>query len=112
MDCCKALMDIRKDSTSPSINDEISAVFRVLAQRGAEEKKSYGVLEFVLPEEQVEFNQACEVGKFFSVLWEFSEWLRQRYKHKSAPRGAFKEHEETRAAFYKIMEDEDLSLDG
>jgi hypothetical protein len=40
------------------------------------------ILKYNLPEEQAEFNQACNAGKLVGALWNFSQnTLRQYRKH-------------------------------
>lgn len=43
------------------------------------------VLEFELPADQEELNYAQQGWKFYSMICDFDEWLRRRYKH-SAPK--------------------------
>ena len=46
---------------------------------------SKAVLEFSLPEEQAEFEQACAAASYQAALSEFREWLRAERKYKEAP---------------------------
>jgi len=39
------------------------------------------ILEFNLPEDQVDFKLANDAGKMHAALWEYNEWLRQILKH-------------------------------
>ena len=39
------------------------------------------ILEFNLPEDDIEFQCANNAGEVLSALWDFREFLRQRYKH-------------------------------
>ena len=39
------------------------------------------ILEFNLPEDDVEFQTANNAGKMKSVLWEMDNWLRAKIKH-------------------------------
>jgi hypothetical protein len=41
------------------------------------------ILEFNLPEEQVEFEQAVNASKYSSVLWDLDQLLRNKTKYAS-----------------------------
>ena len=39
------------------------------------------ILKFNLPEEQVEFEEAINAGKYYSVLWDLDQYLRNFVKY-------------------------------
>lgn len=39
------------------------------------------ILEFQLPEDQLEFDLAVKGSKMHLVLWEMDQWLRAQYKY-------------------------------
>jgi len=39
------------------------------------------ILEFNLPEDQIDFDLAVNGSKINLVLWEMDQWLRQQYKY-------------------------------
>ena len=41
------------------------------------------ILEFSLPEEQYEFNNAIKGGDWKDVCWQMDQWLRAQYKYMS-----------------------------
>ena len=47
------------------------------------------ILEFNLPEEQFEFDQASNASKYCTALWELEQFLRDKTKH--APDSVTKE---------------------
>lgn len=112
IECCNALMALRKRGAF-SVQEEVEVVFKVLAQRGKEVKRSQGVLEFDLAEERTDFELACKAGALYSVLWDMAEWLRRRYKHEGPRKGinVVGENEETRKAFYEILDEHGVDLD-
>ena len=43
------------------------------------------ILEFTLPDEQAEFEQACAAASYQAALSTFREWLRAERKYNAAP---------------------------
>lgn len=69
------------------------------------------IIKFKLPEEQAEFDITNAASKMHSVLYEFSEWLRQRYKHSDPPNNmAFIEYEEIKKTFFEMLADNNIQL--
>ena len=69
------------------------------------------IIEFDLPTENDELTTAMNGGTYHSVLCEFSEWLRRKYKHVEAPSpAAHVEHEEICTKFYEFINDYNVEL--
>jgi len=71
------------------------------------------ILKFNLNEEQYEFEQAVNAGKYHSVLWDLDQFLRSKTKYASDDAT-----EEQLAAYYalrdelhKLMEEYNITLD-
>jgi len=71
------------------------------------------ILEFDLNEEQYEFEQAVNAGKFRSVLWDLDQLLRNKTKY--APDDTTEEqiaaYYELRDELHKLMEEHNITLD-
>ena len=67
-----------------------------------------GSLSFNLPEEQVEFDQACKAGDMYSVLCEFDGELRNHLKHDSHPYWDGATVEEIRKILNDLMMDRSI----
>jgi hypothetical protein len=70
-------------------------------------------IEFNLPDEQYEFEQAVNAGKYRTVLWDLDQFLRSKTKYASDDAT-----EEQLAAYYalrdelhKLMEEYNITLD-
>ncbi len=64
-------------------------------------------LHFDLPEEQEEYELANKAWPMQSAIYEFSNFLRYRYKHEDPAEGmtAYKEHEEIWKEFGELFEE-------
>lgn len=71
------------------------------------------ILEFDLPEEQPEFDNAVNGGKWSLVAWELDQWLRSQIKY--APdemsQEAYDAFEECRDKLHEIKDDYGLKFD-
>ncbi len=74
---------------------------------------SKAILEFNLPEEQLEFEQAVNASKYSSVLWDLDQYLRGQVKYP-----AEKTHEEfidamakVRDELWKLLDEHNITLD-
>ena len=60
--------------------------------------------EFDIPTEQEEFDELTQAGAIKSEVYEFSEYLRRKYKHTDPPNeGAQKEYTEIRDRFFELL---------
>jgi hypothetical protein len=39
------------------------------------------ILEFNIPEDQIEFDEANNAGKYYSILWDLDQFLRNKVKY-------------------------------
>ena len=71
------------------------------------------ILEFNLPEDQVEYELANNVSKMFHTLWEMEQWLRGQVKY--APdemsQEAYDAFEQCKDKLNKLLIDNNLNLD-
>lgn len=67
-----------------------------------------GTLSFSLPEEQVEFDQACKAGDMYSVLNELDSELRNHLKHNTRPHLHDATVEEIRQILNNLMMDRSI----
>ena len=71
------------------------------------------ILEFNLPEEDVEFQTANNAGKMKSVLWEMNNWLRATIKN--APddmsEDEYNAYKRCRDYFYELLNLEGINID-
>lgn len=71
------------------------------------------IVEFNLPEDKPELELHMLSGRLHSALFEFSEWLRRKYKHCEPPSpAAHVEHSDICDKFYEVMNEHDVKLDG
>lgn len=64
------------------------------------------ILEFNLPEENVEHLMATKAQKMFSLLWDFDQWLRDQIKYHDR-----NNLQEIRDQFHFMLESHDINLD-
>ena len=71
------------------------------------------ILEFNLNEEQYEFEQAVNAGKFRSVLWDLDQFLRSKTKYASddATEEQLAAYYELRDELHKLIEENNITLD-
>ena len=71
------------------------------------------IVEFNLPEDQVEYQMFNDASKMFSTLWDMKQWLRSQIKY--APDGmsqeAYDAFEECRDKLNELLIDNNLDLD-
>jgi hypothetical protein len=70
-------------------------------------------LTFNLDEEQYEFEQAANAGKFRSVLWDLDQFLRNKTKYASddATKEQIEAYYELRDELHKLMDEHNITLD-
>lgn len=71
------------------------------------------ILEFNLPDDQVDFDLATNASKFWSVLWELDQDLRAKTKYApdSLPQDKYDAYEEIRDRLRELMSESNLSFD-
>jgi molecular chaperone GrpE (heat shock protein) len=72
-----------------------------------------GILEFNLPEEQDEFELANNAGKYYSVIWDIDQYMRNQIKYASddTPELYREIIQMVRDELYNILETNNLNLD-
>lgn len=70
------------------------------------------ILEFTLPEEQVEFDCAVDGVKWMSAMWELDQYLRNQLKYEAEqlPKDKLNAIKEFRIKLYEILTEEGLKL--
>ena len=69
------------------------------------------ILEFNMPEDQVEFDFAVQGSKMYSALWDISQELRTLWKYEELNDEEFKIVERIRDKFYEILDENQIKLD-
>jgi len=71
------------------------------------------ILEFDLNEEQYEFEQAANAGKYRSVLWDLDQFLRNKTKYAldDVTKEQIEAYYELRDELHKLMEEHSITLD-
>lgn len=71
------------------------------------------ILEFNLPDDQVEFDLANNGSKFWSVLWELDQDLRAKTKYApdDLPQDKYDTYQEIRDKLYELMSEDNISFD-
>jgi hypothetical protein len=69
-------------------------------------------VEYDLPEEQSEFNDFNNAGKYYSVLWDIDQYMRDKVKYASddTPELYKEAIQMVRDEFWKIMKEYNLDL--
>jgi len=71
------------------------------------------ILEFNLPEDQLEFDLMSKASKWYNLAWELDQHLRSQTKYASdtMPDEYYKGLKDTRNKLYEILLEEGLSFD-
>lgn len=71
------------------------------------------ILEFNLPDDQVDFDLATNASKFWSVLWELDQDLRAKTKYApdNLPQDKYDAYDEVRDKLYELMSENNVSFD-
>lgn len=69
------------------------------------------IMEFNLPEDQIEFDFAVQGSKMYSALWDISQELRQIWKYEQLKDDEFKMVERIRDKFHEILDENNIKLD-
>jgi hypothetical protein len=70
------------------------------------------ILEFELPENEVDFNLALDGSKWSYVVWQLDQYLRSQVKHPAEGMSddTYKAFDETRDKLYELLNEEGLKL--
>jgi len=70
-------------------------------------------IEYTLPDEQSEFEEANNAGKYYSVLWDLDQFLRNKTKYATddVTKEQLDAYYTLRDEFWKIMNEYKLDLD-
>ena len=70
------------------------------------------VLEFNLPEEKHEFDNATQGSKMRSVLWDFDQWLRSKTKYEDLTDEQYQVYQGCRDHLRTLLYEENLDIEG
>jgi hypothetical protein len=68
-------------------------------------------IEFNTIDEQHELELCINASKWYSVVWDYSEYLRTKIKYGELSDDAYKAIEEATQKLYELLNDEGLKLD-
>ena len=69
------------------------------------------ILEFNLPEDQPEFNNALKGGDWKHVCWQMDQYLRKRVKYdESLSEEQLEVYEDMRGEFWRMMKENNVDL--
>ena len=68
------------------------------------------ILEFNLPEDEVEFRQAVDAGNMHCVLFDFSQHLRQKLKYGNLSEAEEDIYEKIKSEFLEILDHHNIDL--
>jgi hypothetical protein len=68
-------------------------------------------IEFNTIEEQHELELCINAIKWHSIVWDYSQYLRNRLKHEALSDDAYKAIEEVREKLHELLNDEGLKID-
>jgi len=69
------------------------------------------ILEFNLPEDQIEFDFATQGSNMYSALWDISQELRTLWKYEELKQEEWDMVERIRTKFYEILDENQIKLD-
>jgi len=69
------------------------------------------IIEFNLPEDQIEFDFATQGGKMYSALWDISQELRTLWKYEELKQEEWNMVERIRTKFFEILDENQIKLD-
>jgi len=74
---------------------------------------SKAILEFTLPDDQYDFEQAVNAGKYRSVLWDLDQFLRAKTKYASddTTKEQIEAYYTLRDELHRLMEENNITLD-
>jgi hypothetical protein len=68
-------------------------------------------IEFNTIEEQHELELCINASKWYSIVWDYSEYLRTKIKYDELSDDAYKAIEEAREKLHELLNDEGLKID-
>ena len=68
-------------------------------------------IEFNSIEEQQELELCINASKWYSIVWDYSEYLRTKIKYGELSDDAYKAIEEVREKLHELLNDEGLKID-
>lgn len=69
-------------------------------------------IKYKLPEERFEFDLANKAEKWYSVLWDLDQYLRNKLKYdEKLSKGENKAFEEIREHLHELMEENNISFE-
>lgn len=69
------------------------------------------ILQFNLPEDNKEFQDAINGSNYKSAIWDFDQLLRSEMKYKELSDDAYKAYEYCRKELRKILEEDNLFIE-
>ena len=69
------------------------------------------ILQFNLPEENHEWQNALDGCKMRSVLWDVDQWLRSKLKYEELADGQYDAFKETRDHLRRLLIEENIDLE-
>ena len=72
------------------------------------------ILEFNLPEDQIEFDFATNGSKWWKVCWDINQWLRQQYKYmpdEEYSEDRYNAYVEAREKLFELMQENGVNLE-
>lgn len=70
------------------------------------------ILEFNLPEEREQFDDACNGWKWGVAIWHFDQYLRSHIKHSAddTPEAEYQAYVAIREKLYQVLNENELTL--
>jgi hypothetical protein len=68
-------------------------------------------IEFNTIDEQHELELCINASKWYSIVWDYSEYLRTKLKYDELSDDAYKAIEEAREKLHELLNDEGLKID-
>ena len=68
-------------------------------------------IEFNTIDEQHELELCINAGKWYSIVWDYSQYLKTRLKYEALSYDAYKAIEEVREKLHELLNDEGLKID-
>jgi hypothetical protein len=69
------------------------------------------ILEFDLPEDNMEFKAAINGSNYKSAIWEYDQWLRSEMKYGELDKKIYEAYDTCRKELRKILEQDNLFIE-
>lgn len=69
------------------------------------------ILEFDLPEDNMEFKAAINGSNYKSAIWEYDQWLRSEMKYGELDKKIYEAYDTCRKELKKILEQDNLFIE-